>query len=279
MGTIDKRILITSDNKSEFVIQSVFNEMKRRGYEVIICNNTIDDIRENGKDIKVYLISIDSAEFIKDTLIFIKDICFDTNKEIALYGDRLNIKEAARFIKVENVSMEFPRPTDSKQISNGLEELAKEAQERQEKKRILLIDDDPEFLRRTQEMIQNQYKTFMATSATAGMMVLAKHKVDLILVNYLLPVINGIQFAKSLQLEDKTKDIPLIFINSTPSSNVVSESKKVGAVNCIQKSKMENELVTALSDYFVEKDWKAKNLDSSYSIDDSIKMDIKSLWN
>ena len=278
MISADKKILITSDNTSEFVIQSVFKEMKRRGYEVIICNNTIESIKENDKDIKVYLISIDSAEFIKETLIYIKDMCFDTNKEIALFGDRLNIKEATKYIKEENVSMKFPRPTDSKEISNGLEELIKEAQERQEKKRILIIDDDPEFLRRTQETIQKHYKTFMATSATAGTMVLAKHKVDLILVNYMIPVINGIQFAKSLKLEDKTRDIPFIILNSTKNINIITESMKEGAVTCIQKNNVEKELITALSDYFVEKDWKAKNLDSSYSIDDSIKTNIKSLW-
>lgn len=250
----NKKVLIIG-NEDEFIVRSVILEMKRRFYSVYTCEPTVDAVNQKGVDIHIYLLFVDSAEGIKELLIYLKDIAFDKRIEIGLVGEHLDLKEAVKFISKEHAEKLFERPVDAKQISDGLEELEKIAEQKGERKRILIIDDDPEYLRRTQSVLHNHYKVYIANSGVSGIKLLSKHKVDLILLDYLMPVLDGPKVLEALKADPDLSDIPVIFLSGQTDARSITKAMTLGSENYLSKQLAATELAANISDFFAKKDW------------------------
>ena len=257
--TEENKLLIISDNPNEFLVKSVTSRMNGMGYRVYTCNPVIDEVNEVGKGINVFLLFVDSAELIKELLIFLKDTAYDRRTEIGLVGERLDIQEAIKLLLKENVGATFPRPVDAKQICEGLESLKKIADQKGERKRILIIDDDPEYLRRTQNVLHNHYKIYVANSGVSGIKLLSKHKVDLILLDYVMPVLNGPKVLEALKADPELSEIPVVFLSGQTDVRSITTAMTLGSENYISKALAAKELAAVIADYFAKKDWKKMN--------------------
>ena len=243
-------------NENEFLLKTVTMEMKRRGYDPVVARPAIDNVNEAGKGIKTYLLFVDSAEAIKELLIFIKDKAADKRIQIGLIGERLDIQEALKYLLKENAGMTFERPADAKVISDGLEQLYETAVKSNERKRILIIDDDPEFMRRTERVLHNHYKEYMANSGASALMLLSRHKVDLILLDYMMPILNGPKVLETLKSEPDTADIPVIFLSGLTDARSITNAMLLGSETYISKAMASTELCTTISDFFTKQDYK-----------------------
>ena len=255
---IDREMLIIG-NENEFLVKSVIAEMTRRGYTCITSKPNISEVNERGKGIRVNLLFIESAEKVKDLLVYLKDTAFDKKMEIGLVGESLELQESAKYIKDENIGKLFKRPVDAKQISDGLEELARTAAERNEQKRILIIDDDPEYLRRTQQILHNHYKIYLANSGVSGIKLLAKHKVDLILLDYIMPVLDGPKVLEALKQDPDLADIPVVFLSGKTDAKAVTTAMTLGSENYLSKSLAAKDLAAMVSDIFAKIEWNKKH--------------------
>ena len=81
--------------------------------------------------------------------------------------------------------------------------------------KILIIDDDAETLRLIGLMLQRQgYQTITATNGDEGV-ALAKHELpDLIILDIMMPEVNGYTVAKHLRAEPKTSEIPILMFTA-----------------------------------------------------------------
>ena len=87
-------------------------------------------------------------------------------------------------------------------------------------KKILIVEDDVSIHDALEELLQEaNYKTYNAYSGTEAMLLLEKEKYDLILLDLMLPAING------EKIIEKVNDTPIIVL----SAKVSSEDK----VNCL----------------------------------------------
>lgn len=87
-------------------------------------------------------------------------------------------------------------------------------------KKILIIEDDVSIHSALEELLQEaNYKTYNAYSGTEAMLLLEKEKYDLILLDLMLPAING------EKIIEKVNDTPIIVL----SAKISSEDK----VNCL----------------------------------------------
>ena len=96
------------------------------------------------------------------------------------------------------------------------------AQEKAFNKRlILIVDDDPVCLRNMTGWLKQYYEIAAVKSGAAAISYLGKQKPDLILLDYEMPVCDGIQTLEMIRAEDDYKNIPVVFLTG------VSEEKKV----------------------------------------------------
>src|SRR6516164_1361796 len=105
-----------------------------------------------------------------------------------------------------------------------------------EKRTLLLVDDDSENLRIVNSILGDDYRIRVATN---GLKALELAKVEpsprLILLDVIMPYMDGYEVCSQLKADPKTRDIPVIFL--TGKTDVADETRgfEVGAVDYIHK--------------------------------------------
>lgn len=107
-------------------------------------------------------------------------------------------------------------------INKGMEtETAAEESVPNARKSILLVDDSQVVLRNIKTILEKKYDVHMAVSGSQALMLLGKKHIDLILLDYDMPVMDGKQVFKILKSDPECKDIPVIFLTSVSSQEKV----------------------------------------------------------
>ena len=83
-------------------------------------------------------------------------------------------------------------------------------------KTILIIDDEEDFCyfaKKNLEAISN-YEIITATKGKKGIQIALKEKPDLILLDIMMPGIDGLEVLKRLKKSEKTQNIPVIMLTA-----------------------------------------------------------------
>lgn len=85
-----------------------------------------------------------------------------------------------------------------------------------EKIRILMIDDDEIFCKIYKTLLDDTNKYFVTavSSGREGLLLAKNRKYDVILIDIMMPTLDGADVAHLLSCDKATKDIPCIFITS-----------------------------------------------------------------
>ena len=112
-------------------------------------------------------------------------------------------------------------------------------------KKILVVDDEPDIMTvATARLSRLGYEIIEAVDAEEALAVLQKDTPDLILLDLLLPKMQGDELCKKLKSDDKFKSIPIIiFTASAISPDLADRVKKMGADDCVIKPFEPDELL------------------------------------
>ncbi len=84
-----------------------------------------------------------------------------------------------------------------------------------EKKKILLIDDDPDFVEAVRVIIASAgYDVRVAYDGAEGLEAVAQEKPDLIILDVMMPVMNGHEACAKLKADPQTAKIPIILLTA-----------------------------------------------------------------
>jgi DNA-binding response OmpR family regulator len=113
-------------------------------------------------------------------------------------------------------------------------------------KRILVVDDEPDIMDvGTIRLKHLGYEIIPAADAEDAIAFLQKDTCDLILLDLLLPKMQGDELCKKLKSDDKYKNIPIIlFTASTIRTNFPEKIEEIGADDCITKPFEPEELLS-----------------------------------
>ena len=108
-------------------------------------------------------------------------------------------------------------------------------QDRVAKSSILIVDDIPGNIKILSEILKGSYKVIVATNGQKALEMVASQKIDLILLDIIMPSMDGYELCERLQANKKTAAIPVVFVSAQ--SEVVDETKglALGAVDYITK--------------------------------------------
>ncbi len=114
---------------------------------------------------------------------------------------------------------------------------------------ILLIDDDEDMSRLVINWLKKSgYEVFFATSGQDALEQLAAVKVDLILLDYAMPEMDGPQVFKALQADDRFRDIPVLFRTGMDDDLTTDLVDELGAKGVVPKSQGKASLLSAVSE-------------------------------
>lgn len=102
--------------------------------------------------------------------------------------------------------------------------------------KILVIDDSSTNIVLLDALLQREgYEVITSLGAIEGLKYVENLKPDLILLDLLMPEVNGFDFMKSFNQMDNDKDIPVIIVSAVGTSENKKISKELGAANFINK--------------------------------------------
>lgn len=102
------------------------------------------------------------------------------------------------------------------------------------KKTILAIDDDHISLKLVGKILED-YNIITTTSGYESLEILKSNHIDLILLDIVMPEINGFELAKKIQENQEYRKIPIIFITANDSSENLKKAFNIGGKDYIQK--------------------------------------------
>lgn len=104
------------------------------------------------------------------------------------------------------------------------------------KSKILIVDDEPENIRILSKLLKDKCSLIVSSNgADALELAFSSEAPDLILLDIMMPEIDGYQVCKKLKQHPNTRDIPVIFITAKSESDDETKGFELGAVDYITK--------------------------------------------
>ena len=104
------------------------------------------------------------------------------------------------------------------------------------KAEILIVDDIPANLNLLRQTLESEgYTIIGAPSGEVALQIAARAQPDLILLDVMMPGIDGFETCRYLKADDATADIPVIFITAKEETESLVEGFRVGGVDYITK--------------------------------------------
>lgn len=95
--------------------------------------------------------------------------------------------------------------------------------EKGEKKIVVAIDDDMSYLKQLDSFLKDTYHVVMINSARLAVNYLSNHEPDVILLDYQIPLYNGVTLMKMLEQNSLCQNKPVIMLSGTLDQEAIKE--------------------------------------------------------
>ncbi len=110
--------------------------------------------------------------------------------------------------------------------------------------KILIVDDNPTNIQFVELALQQKgYQTGAAYNGQEALQFLNEESYDLILLDVMMPYLNGFELCEILQKDEQKKNIPVIFLTARTDKESLVRAFEVGGVDYISKPFKINELL------------------------------------
>lgn len=119
-------------------------------------------------------------------------------------------------------------------------------------KRILVVDDDQNMLQLLYSFLRDTYHVTMVNNGKDAIESLHKQKPDLVLLDYLMPEMNGKETLELIRADENLKNLPVFFLTGVSDSTKISECLKLNPSGYILKPIGKFSLLARIRAYFEE---------------------------
>ena len=176
----------------------------------------------------------------------------DREQQMILIGE---IKYRIDLLSLVSEFKSYPwldRPLDMDLFEQKVSDEVSKADQLAKPARILIVDDDPAYAKIVREWIRDRYKVDIVTAGMQAITFLLKlpenEKVDLILLDYEMPVVDGPQVLQMLRQETATDAIPVIFLTGNGTREAVSRVMELKPDGYLLKTTQKEDLLKFLKE-------------------------------
>lgn len=124
---------------------------------------------------------------------------------------------------------------------------------------ILVVDDIPLNVLLIQKMLGRfKFKVLTANNGQAALDIIASQQVDLVLLDLMMPGIDGYEVLRQLRANESTKPLPVVILSALNSSDDVTKGFQLGANDFITKPIIMERLLTCVATQ-ANQIWEKKN--------------------
>ncbi|MBD3195768.1 MAG: response regulator [Candidatus Lokiarchaeota archaeon] len=120
-----------------------------------------------------------------------------------------------------------------------------------EKKRILIVDDEPDILNLTTKFLElGNYETLTSSNGKEAMKIIEQKydQIDLVLLDIMMPGRSGYSVLEEIKTTDKYKDITVVLFTVKSFNEDIQKGKRLGADYYITKPFSGKELLKKINE-------------------------------
>lgn len=111
-------------------------------------------------------------------------------------------------------------------------------------KKVLVVEDEELIADLLQRKLQKQgYYAFVARDGEEGLERIKAERPDLVLLDILLPRLNGFEVLHEMKKDEELKKIPVIIISNSGQSSEIDKAKEIGVRDWLIKTEFDPEEV------------------------------------
>lgn len=254
-----RNILIISEVQSYLVV-SLKERFEEADYQVLLTKADIGAISRIEEPISVILLYTDEkmGEMLQE-LNYIKDKSAEEDIPIFAIGDIDELSAVEKMISKHLIRQEFHRPVNVSEVVDTVASYEKKFG-KQNKKKILVVDDSGAMLRNVKGWLEEQYQVILANSGAMAIKYLAMNRPDLVLLDYEMPVVDGKQVLEMIRSENEFADIPVIFLTSKGDRESVMKVMSLKPDGYLLKSMEPAQIIQSVNDFFEKRKYKDTQL-------------------
>lgn len=120
--------------------------------------------------------------------------------------------------------------------------------------KILIVEDDPTTVQLIEFLLKkNNFEVLIAYDGEEALQIAKKEKLDLILMDVMMPKMDGIEAIEKLKKDENTRDIPIIILSALGQEMDVMRGLQAGASSYIVKPFSPQELLTEINTKLTKK--------------------------
>lgn len=283
---MSKVLFITE--KTSFISEGIINHLKAQDFEVLTVKPDVtaisnflkeDNSGEDGEAIDpevAALLTQDSGEegsaasgeekkediprifilylqgednLMIDVLGYIKDLVEDRGIRFFVIGTQEELDEVIGK-KADYVAEKYTRPVDIGELLKRLQKEGEAVDKLKEFKSILIVDDDATALRSMKSLLSTHYKILVANSGMNAITILAKNKVDLILLDFEMPIVNGPKVLEMIRSDPNTANIPVMFLTAKGDKRSIMEVLRFKPEKYLLKTMLPKDILDSIDEFF-----------------------------
>ena len=248
---MDKRVLLIGLQKS-FMVNAIVVGLQKSDYQVVTVEPMQSAIEAVSDRPGIYILYLGDLNMDYAPVFEYLNEAIDAERfMLYLIGNNEELKMAQSVIAKEKIQETYLRPLDVKLLAEHLDMVVDySAVDESLRKKILIIDDDGAMLRMMRTWLSVKYHVYMASSGKIALSFLVQNPVDLILLDYEMPVMNGPEVLKAIRDTQAIKNIPVIFLTAKDDKESVMKVISLKPAKYLLKSMPKEKLIGAIDDFF-----------------------------
>jgi CheY-like chemotaxis protein len=184
-----------------------------------------------------------------DVLGYIRDLVEDRGIRFFVIGTQEEIDEVIGK-KADYVAQTYTRPVDLQSLIKSVQKEGEAVDKLKEFKSILIVDDDATALRSMKSLLSTKYRILVANSGMNAITILAKNKVDLILLDFEMPIVNGPKVLEMIRSDPNTANIPVMFLTAKGDKRSIMEVLRFKPEKYLLKTMLPKDILDSIDEFF-----------------------------
>ena len=184
-----------------------------------------------------------------DVLGYIRDLVEDRGIRFFVIGTQEELDTVVGK-KADYVAQMYTRPVDLADLIKRLQKEGEAVDKLKEFKSILIVDDDATALPSMKSLLSTRYKILVASSGMNAITILAKNKVDLILLDFEMPIVNGPKVLEMIRSDPNTANIPVMFLTAKGDKRSIMEVLRFKPEKYLLKTMLPKDILDSIDDFF-----------------------------
>ncbi len=239
--------------KESFIIRVLMKKVRDSRCECDYLPLDVDSINHdlNDEGLLVALYIDEEEKPLPNVIHFLVDRAQEKDLRIILIGETGDIKTYEAMIPSGLIYRTFERPVDNEDFIKSVIDFFRKKATGEFRKRLLIVDDDPQYLAMVRGWLKEEYNVTMANSGLQAIKWLGRNKVDLILLDHEMPVTSGPQVLEMLRSDEETRDIPVMFLTGKGDKDSVMAVVALRPEGYFLKNIKKDELLEKLQEFFI----------------------------